>query len=165
LPDPQKSIILDDATMKITIHPLGPDLHLSRVTLDRELALRLRTSFQAITAAADAFTDTFYNRLFTVAPAVRSMFPADMQAQKQKLLSMLVWIVDNLEQGEDLKVRIRELGLRHEGYGAKAAHYPVVADAMLAAMAEVSGASWNRDIEADWRTVLERICDVMLGRA
>jgi len=151
--------------MKISIHPLGPDLHLSRVTVDRDLATRLRTSFQAIAAAADAFADTFYDRLFAAAPAVRPLFPPDLRAQKQKLLAMLVWVVENLEHGDDLKVRLRQLGQRHEGYGAKAAHYPVVADVMLAAMADVSGASWNTDIEADWRTALERIADIMLGRA
>jgi len=151
--------------MKISIHPLGPDLHLGRVTLDRDLATRLRTSFQAIAAHADAFTDSFYNRLFVAAPAVRPLFPADMRAQKQKLLAMLVWVVENLEQSEDLKARLRELGQRHEGYGAKAAQYPVVTKALLAAMSDVAGATWNADTEADWRTALERIADVMLGRA
>jgi hemoglobin-like flavoprotein len=151
--------------MKITIHPLGPDLHLGRVPLNRELALRLRTSFQGIAAAADAFANSFYNRLFNVVPAVRTLFPADMQAQKAKLLATLVWVVENLEQSDDVKARLRELGERHVGYGGQPAHYPVVSDAMLAAMAEVSGPSWNRDIEADWRTALERISDVMLGRA
>ena len=151
--------------MKISIHPLGPDLHLRRVTTDRDLAQRLRTSFQTIVPAADAFADRFYDRIFAAAPAVRPMFPADMQAQKKKLLATLAWVVEHLEQGEQLKATLRQLGQRHEQYGAEPAHYPLIADAMIATMAEVSGASWNGDIEGDWRTALERVADIMLGKA
>jgi hemoglobin-like flavoprotein len=151
--------------MKISIHPLGPDLHLHRVTIDRALAQRLRNSFQAITPAADAFADSFYQRIFAAAPQVRALFPLDMQAQKKKLLATLAWIVENLERGDELKATLRELGRRHDAYGAQPAHYPVVATAMIAAMADVAGPAWNSEIEGDWRTALERVADTMLGRA
>jgi hemoglobin-like flavoprotein len=151
--------------MKISIHPLGPDLNLQRVSIDRELTQRLRASFQTIATAADAFTDRFYDLLFAAAPAVRSLFPADMKAQKGKLFATLAAVVENLESGEELKATLRQLGQRHEAYGAQAAHYPVVANAMVAAMADVCGPTWNRDIESDWRTAIERIADLMLSRA
>ena len=150
--------------MKISIHPLGPKLQARCVTTDRELATRLRRSFAAIVPAADAFADTFYARIFAAAPGVREMFPADLREQKTKLLAMLAWIVEHLEQGETLKARLRELGRRHEQYGAQPAHYPVVTDAMIAAMADVAGPTWDNEIAADWRTALERVADIMLGR-
>jgi hemoglobin-like flavoprotein len=151
--------------MKISIHPLGPDLHLKRVATDRDLALRLRNSFQAITPAADAFADRFYERIFAAAPEVRALFPVDMHAQKKKLLATLAWIVENLEKGEELKATLRALGRRHDAYGAQPAHYPVVAAAMIGAMADVAGTAWNSEIEGDWRTALERVADIMRGRA
>ncbi len=150
--------------MKISVHPLGPDLHLHRVTTDRELATRLRTSFQAIVPAAESFADNFYDRVFAAVPAVRAMFPAELTEQKKKLVATLAWVVENLEKGEELKARLRELGRRHEQYGAQPAHYPLVADAMISAMADVAGAAWNHDIAGDWRTALERVADIMLGR-
>lgn len=151
--------------MKISVHPLGPDLHSNRVTLDRELATRMRASFQVIAGAADTFTDRFYDRLFAAAPQVRSLFPTDMRAQKKKLIGTLSWVIDNLEHGDALKTALRDLGRRHDGYGAQPQDYPVVADAMLAAMAEVCGSNWSQEIEADWRTALERMSDTMLGRS
>jgi nitric oxide dioxygenase len=151
--------------MKISVHPLGPDLHLQRVTTDRDLAMRLRRSFAAIVPSGGAFADLFYDRLFAAAPTVRAMFPHDMAEQKQKLLATLAWVVEHLEQGEALKARLRELGQRHERYGARAADYPVVADAMIAAMAEIAGPNWDGEIAADWRTALERVADIMLGRS
>jgi methyl-accepting chemotaxis protein len=151
--------------MKISIHPLGPDLHLHRVTIDRDLATRLRTSFQAVVPAAHAFADNFYDRLFAAAPAVRREHRADLAEQKTKLLATLAWVVENLEKGEELKARLRELGRRHEQYGAQPAHYPVVADAMISAMTDVAGAAWDDEIAGDWRTALERVAEIMLGRA
>ena len=54
--------------MKISIHPLGPNLQARCITTDRELAVRLRRSFAAIVPAGDAFADTFYTRIFAAAP-------------------------------------------------------------------------------------------------
>ena len=150
--------------MKLTTHPLGPDLDLPRISIDRELAARLRNSFAAIVPMADLFAAKFYARLFTVAPAVRPMFPLEMHEQRAKLLAMLQWIVKNLEDRPQLKTGLRELGRRHEHYGARQEHYPVVADVMIATMAEVAGPAWNEQSESDWRTVLERVCAIMLGR-
>ena len=150
--------------MKISIHPLGPDLHARCISTDRELATRLRHSFAAIVPAADLFADHFYARIFAAAPAVRALFPPDMREQKAKLLAALAWVVEHLEQGETLKARLREMGRRHEQYGARAAHYPLVTDAMIGAMADVSGPAWTDEIAADWRTALERVSDIMMGR-
>ena len=150
--------------MKISIHPLGPDVHSRCVTTDRELAKRLRCSFAAIVPAAEVFADHFYERIFAAAPSVRAMFPPDMREQKAKLLAALGWVVEHLEQGETLKARLRELGQRHERYGALPAHYPVVTDAMIGAMSDVAGPTWDAEIAADWRTALERVSDIMLGR-
>ena len=63
--------------MKITIHPLGPDLHLHRVRPDHGLALRLQSSFRSIAAAGEAFADRFYEHLFA---AARSAPAASAQA-------------------------------------------------------------------------------------
>ena len=150
--------------MKIRIHPLGPDLHLHRVRPDHDLAVRLQTSFGAVAAAGDALADRFYEHLFAAAPFVRPLFPPDMKEQKRKLLTMLAWVVDNLEKGDELKAELRELGRRHEGYGAQPAHDPIVTTALIAAMSDVAGKAWNAEIQADWQTALERVADVMLGR-
>jgi len=87
-----------------------------------------------------------------------------MAAQRGKLLAMLQWIVANLEHRADLKAGLRELGERHQRYGARPEHYLVVVEVMLAAMAEVAGPAWNEPLAADWRTTLERVAAVMLGR-
>src|SRR5688572_4152863 len=132
--------------MKISIHPLGPDLHIGCVTTDQELATRLRRSFAAIVPAANAFADNFYERFFAAAPAVRPMFPPDLREQKAKLLAALAWVLEHLEQGETLKAHLRTMGQGHEQYGVQPAHYPAVTDAMIGAMADVAGPAWTDEI-------------------
>jgi hemoglobin-like flavoprotein len=150
--------------MKLVSHPLATDLHLPRVGIDRALAQRLRSSFQALVPVADQFAEKFYMRLFEVEPSLRSLFPSDMTAQRGKLLTMLAWIISNLENGDELKNGLSELGQRHQKYNARPEHYPIVAGVMIGAMAEMAGEVWDQGIESDWRTALERIAAIMLGQ-
>ena len=153
--------------MKLVTHPLCPELHLPRVGIDRALAQRLRNSFQALVPVADQFAERFYMRLFERDPSLRSLFPTDMTAQRGKLLAMLGWIMANMENSAELKTGLSALGQRHQAYKAQPEHYPIVAGAMIAAMAEMAGAvgaSWDMGIESDWRTALERMAAIMLGQ-
>ena len=49
----------------------------------------------------------FYARLFEIAPEVRPMFPADITAQRDKLLQMLTTAVSNLHQVEMIIPAVR----------------------------------------------------------
>jgi hemoglobin-like flavoprotein len=42
-------------------------------------------------------------------------------------------------------------------------HYPVVRDAMLAALAEALGPEWTIDLRTDWHRLLEKLSNVMLS--
>ena len=83
--------------MKISTHPLGPDLDLPRVQIDVGSTVRLRASFAAIESQLDHFADLFFDVLFTADPALRPLFQTDMPTQKRKLLEMLQWIAHRLE--------------------------------------------------------------------
>ena len=50
----------------------------------------VQDSFKKVALIADAAADLFYDRLFTIAPHVRPMFPADLRDQKKKLIGMLL---------------------------------------------------------------------------
>ena len=150
--------------MKISTHPLGPDLDLPRVQIDVGSAVRLRASFAALESQLDRFADLFFDVLFTAEPALRPLFQTDMPTQKRKLLEMLQWIADRLEDRAELQTTLRALGARHVQYHVLPRHYPVFVDALLVAMSEVAGDAWNDQSRVDWRTALERIAEIMLGK-
>ena len=55
------------------------------------------------------------------------------------LLATLVLLRKSLRDLESIAPKLRQLGARHVAYGAQPEHYPVVAEVMLASMAEIAG--------------------------
>lgn len=130
-----------------------------------EQLIRLETSFRAVTPRADLLADRFYAILFETAPGVRAMFPDDLASQKKKLIAALAFVVGNLRKPTELAEAVVELGARHAGYGAEDAHYPVVRDCMIEALAEVAGDVWTAELEHDWRAALDHISTLMIAGA
>ena len=62
----------------------------------------VQESFKLIEPIAPQAADIFYDRLFTIAPQVRGLFPNDLSKQKEKLMSMLTTAVSNLHQVEKI---------------------------------------------------------------
>ena len=58
----------------------------------------VQQSFSKVAPISDQAAILFYDRLFEVAPQVKSMFPADMTEQRKKLMAMLAVVVNGLER-------------------------------------------------------------------
>ncbi len=123
---------------------------------------RLAASFALVEPRMDAVISTFYTKLFETAPAVRSMFPADMSGQEKHLGSALKLVAKNVANIENLAEPLREMGARHAGYGTQEAHYPVVRDTMIFALSEVAGYAWTPQLSEDWGTALNAVAGYMI---
>jgi nitric oxide dioxygenase len=122
----------------------------------------LESSFDLLAPRADELAERFYERLFAVAPQTREMFPADLEAQKRALVASLVIIVRSLRSADVLGLYLEGLGKRHRGYGAVAAHYPVVGMVLLETLAEMAGDAWTAELEAAWADAFRAVSDLML---
>ena len=126
----------------------------------------LEQSFKAIKPQADEFVDSFYNNLFTANPEAKPLFDTtDMAAQKKKLLSSLVLVVENLRQPDVLDKTLRGLGARHVKYGALPAHYPLVGSALLTTFQQYLGDKWTPDVKEAWVGAYGAISEIMLDGA
>lgn len=125
----------------------------------------LRTSFSLIVPIQDAVASLFYARLFDVAPEVRRLFPDDLAAQKRKLMVLLATCIGKVHDFGALAPVIRELGKRHAGYGAQQAHYTVVEEALLWAMAQGLGGAFVRDVRSAWAKVYQLLAKTMQAGA
>jgi hemoglobin-like flavoprotein len=133
------------------------------LTLDLE---NLETSFDLIAPRGEELVDVFYARLFETAPAVKPLFAkTDLPKQKAMLLATLGLLRKSLRDLEAIAPRLRQLGARHVAYGALPEHYPVVAEVMLASMAEIAGDAWTTDVEAAWAGALGLVVTAMLEGA
>jgi hemoglobin-like flavoprotein len=125
----------------------------------------LETSFDLVAPSGDELMDEFYSRLFEAAPAVRPLFPEDMQRQKTMLLGALVLLRKSLRNLDAVVPKLRELGARHVAYGALPEHYPVVGATLVASLAAVAGDEWKDEYEQAWCAAYAVVAAVMMEGA
>jgi methyl-accepting chemotaxis protein len=126
----------------------------------------LEESFDLVAPRGDELMKRFYDRLFETSPSVQPLFAeVDMERQRQALLNMLIVLRESLRDLDDVVPDLEELGARHVGYGAQAAHYPVVGEVLIATMAEIGGEEWKPEYTAAWQDAYEVVQGVMLSGA
>ena len=122
----------------------------------------LETSFDLVAPQGDELMDVFYARLFAAAPAVRPLFAGtDMRRQKGMLLGALVLLRKSLRDLDRIVPTLYDMGARHVAYGARAEHYPVVGEVLIASMAEVAGDAWRPEYATAWATAYGIVAGVM----
>ena len=126
----------------------------------------LEQSFDEIKPQANEFVASFYDNLFTAHPEAKPLFDTtDMQAQKKKLLSSLVLVVENLKKPDVLDNALRGLGARHVKYGALPAHYPLVGGALLTTFEQYLQDKWTPQVKRAWVDAYGAISEIMLDGA
>ena len=107
----------------------------------------------------------FYGRLFAENPKLRPMFPAAMDAQRDRLFRALTRIVHSLSTPEEMEPYLSQLGLDHRKYGVLTEHYPAVGRALVATLRRFSGDAWTPGAEAAWAGAYERATRLMTASA
>lgn len=126
----------------------------------------IRTNLELVATRAPDLTARFYERLFTVNPQLRPMFGRrSAEAQQRMLLEAIVAVVDHLEDATWLESTLGALGEKHVDYGVEDAMYPLVGDALVATLAEVSAEAWSSEVDAAWRAALGFVSDTMIAGA
>jgi hemoglobin-like flavoprotein len=121
----------------------------------------VQNSFAKVAPIADAAADIFYDRLFTIAPEVQPLFPADMKEQKKKLIAMLATAVNNLHQVNVIVPAVQELGKRHAGYGVTAKQYEPVGAALIWTLERGLGPAFTPPVKAAWTEAYMTLAGVM----
>ena len=125
----------------------------------------VQQSFSRVAPISDQAAVLFYDRLFEVAPQVRSMFPADMAEQRRKLMMTLAAVVSGLGDLASILPAASALAKRHVAYGAKAEHYPVVGAALLWALEKGLGDGWTSAVADAWTTADGTLSGIMISEA
>jgi serine/threonine protein kinase/pimeloyl-ACP methyl ester carboxylesterase/truncated hemoglobin YjbI len=123
-------------------------------------ALQITASFARIAPRADEFCARVYERLFAEHPELRPLFPAEMAAQRRKLLGALVAVVDNLQCPERLVPLLEDLGRRHATYGVKPENFDAVGAALIGAIGDFDD-QLDDVIRAAWARAYLKIAQAM----
>jgi len=122
----------------------------------------VQASFEKVRPIADQAAETFYQRLFEIAPQYRHMFKSDMKKQGAMLMSTLGLAVGSLNNLEKILPAVRSLGMRHAGYGVTAQDYQPVAEAFLWTLEYYLGDAFTPELQEAWVIAYTTLAGVMI---
>jgi hemoglobin-like flavoprotein len=125
----------------------------------------VQQSFAKVAPISEQAAVIFYDRLFEIAPSVKSMFPADLTEQRKKLMATLAVVVNGLGNLESVLPAASALAKRHVSYGAKAEHYPVVGAALLWTLEKGLGDAWTPAVADAWSAAYGTLSGFMISEA
>jgi len=107
----------------------------------------------------------FYQRLFERNPELRPLFKHDMRIQGVKLMTMLAMVVYNLHEPGQVLPAIRDLGVRHVGYGVKLADYDALREALLWTLEQALGEDCTPAVRGAWTVCYDELAGEMKAAA
>lgn len=128
-------------------------------------AILIRRTMAEIGPVADKVTSYFYALLFVRHPELRALFPAAMDAQRDRLLKALLTAAEHMDNAAVLTDYLQHLGRGHRKYGTQPAHYPAVGEALISALARYARATWDEESEAAWVRTYTTISQIMIDAA
>jgi hemoglobin-like flavoprotein len=121
----------------------------------------IRRQFGLVARRADAFAADFYDHLFMLDGTLRPMFPADLSAQRGKLVKVLAHVILSLDDLGAVIDDVRALGARHVGYGVTAADYQTVGIALLKTLGDHLGDAFDDASRAAWARCYGMLAEAM----
>lgn len=130
-----------------------------------EQARIVQSTWPKVLHIEEAAARIFYRRLFEMDPSLKPMFLGDMREQGRKLMQVPGFAVNGLSQLESIVGAVRELGLRHAGYGVSDRHYDTVGAALQWTLARGLGAEFTPDVRDAWAAAYRVLASTMQGSA
>jgi len=146
--DPTQKKILEESTNEL-------------LSLDIEV---LEKSFTLLSPNFKSIVTHFYAELLTHYPDMRPLFShLDMVQQEAKMIHTIEVVIMSLRKPDQLLEVIKELGFRHQGYGAKPEDFEHVNKTLLHVMSEFAAKAWTAEVENAWEIALQTISKIMIA--
>jgi NAD(P)H-flavin reductase/hemoglobin-like flavoprotein len=129
------------------------------------LAKLLKESWTLVEEQQDKVAGYFYARMFLSQPALRDLFPVQMDVQRARLLNAIVTAVQTLEDPEVFDDYLKSLGRDHRKFHVQPEHYDVVGSALIEAMRAFAGERWSIEYDQAWADAYGVIASKMLAGA
>jgi hemoglobin-like flavoprotein len=121
----------------------------------------VRTSFARLAVMPEVAAALFYERLFEANPDFRALFKNDMRVQGLKLMTTLAMVVYNLPEPGKVSPAIRDLAVRHVGYGVRLADYDTLAEALLWTLEQALGEDFTPAVREAWVVCYDELAGEM----
>lgn len=105
----------------------------------------------------------FYKRLFEIAPQVKPMFSEiSIPEQSRKLVTMLTYIIKNVDRFDTILDEVVDMARRHVQYGVKSGDYAPVGQALLWTLENAFGKYWTADFNGAWTEVYNALATALI---
>lgn len=121
----------------------------------------VRTTFAQVHAQQDKLADLLYQELFRKEPKASALFRGDMKEQQGKLLRMLTVAVEHIDNPEELKPMLQNLGMIHHSFGIEAHHFTSFGDALIVALKQILGPACTPEVEESWMKAYNYFAQMM----
>ena len=125
----------------------------------------VQETFGKVRPISEKAAELFYNRLFELAPSLKSLFKGDMKTQGRMLMQMIDYAVTGLDRLDTIAPTIQDLGKRHVGYGVKEEYYETVREALLWTLEQGLGKDFTPDVKDAWAAAYNLLSDTMKSAA
>ncbi|MFF7638641.1 globin domain-containing protein [Kitasatospora sp. NPDC008050] len=144
--------------------PPTPPVPAAQPPTARDLEL-IRATLAVVEPVADRATAHFYALIFLHHPEVRSLFPAAMDVQRDRLFRALLQAARSADDPVGLTAYLTRLGQGHRKYGTLSGHYAPVGECLVATLARYCGTRWDAEAELAWRRVYGLVSRIMIEAA
>jgi len=131
---------------------------------DRKILI-VKTTWSYVISQPEMTGEMFYEKLFELNPALRAMFPTDMEQQVRKLIDMITYMVSRMQNMDGIQKDIDAMAVRHAGYGVQDAHYATVGQALMWVLENRLEAHWDEEARESWTELYALWADSMIRAA
>jgi hemoglobin-like flavoprotein len=135
----------------------------------------IRASYDQITPISSAVGEIFYNRLFELAPELRSMFDGSFagpggkfrvisQVVERHVRALVSQPVTPMGEKPPILPPMMELGYKHAGFPLTIEHFDKMKEALLWTLEETLGDNFPHETRECWSTAYDGVAD-MIRRA
>ena len=121
----------------------------------------VKKSFEKIVPISENAAALFYAKLFDLNPNLKWLFKGDMKEQGRKLMQVIGYAVESLEQIDELIPQVRALGARHAGYGVEDRDYDSVGTALLWTFEKALSREFTPQMKEAWAAVYGLLAQTM----
>src|SRR3712207_375717 len=126
----------------------------------------VRSTWAMVVPISDDAAKLFYGRLFEIDPSTRPLFAdTDMAEQGKKLMQTIDVAVASLDNLENVRPAIEDLGRRHVEYGVKEEHYDTVGEALLWTLEQGLGEEFTPEVKEAWAETYGLVTTIMKDAA
>lgn len=123
----------------------------------------VQASWQKVAPLGGELADTFYQRLFELAPELRQFYQTDLQQYGDRLMRNLGLAVTSLGRLDSVLPMLQDFAAQRIERGIKDGYETVVRNAMLWALEQRLAESFTQDVRTAWNETYSLLTGI-IGR-